>query len=98
MPDQTCLRRHLLYASVQAYHPRSPSYSSAPPRWLAPPLEIDAPRIDFALAGRFAEGIVIAFRGTLPPLDPAQTPGGSSAPNSANGRPSSGTGGTTSTR
>lgn len=69
MPDQTCLRRHLLFASVQAYHPRSPSYSSAPPRWLAPPIEIDAPPIDFALAGRFAEGIVIAFRGTLPPLD-----------------------------
>lgn len=73
MPDQTCLRRHLLYASVQAYHPRSTNYSSAPARWLtAPierPIEIDAPPIDFALAGRFAEGIVIAFRGTLPPLD-----------------------------
>ncbi|HVQ09322.1 MAG TPA: hypothetical protein VMS43_12895 [Allosphingosinicella sp.] len=69
MPDQTCLSRHLLYASVHAYHPRSTAYSSAPPRWLAPPLEIDAPPIDFALVGRFAEGIVIAFRGTLPPLD-----------------------------
>ena len=69
MSDQTCLARHLLYASVQAYHPQSASYSSAPPRWLGAPLEIAAPPIDFALAGRFAEGIVIAFRGTLPPLD-----------------------------
>jgi hypothetical protein len=69
MPDQTCLRRHLLYASVQTYHPESSSYSSAPARWLEPPTGIDAPEIDFALVGRFAEGIVIAFRGTLPPLD-----------------------------
>jgi hypothetical protein len=69
MSDATCLKRHLLYASVQAYHPRKPGYSSAPARWLEPPLEISAPPIDFALAGRFAEGVVIAFRGTLPPLD-----------------------------
>lgn len=71
MSDQTCLRRHLLYASVQAYHPGSTAYSSAPARWLAPPppTGIDAPTIDFALVGRFTEGIVIAFRGTLPPLD-----------------------------
>ena len=69
MSDQTCLKRHLLYACVQAYHPRTPGYSSAPARWLAPALEIGGAGIDFALVGRFAEGIVIAFRGTLPPLD-----------------------------
>jgi len=70
MPDRTCLKRHLLYASVEAYHPRQPGYSSAPARWLErPPLQISAPSIDFAIAGRFAEGVVIAFRGTLPPLD-----------------------------
>jgi Lipase (class 3) len=69
MSDQTCLKRHLLYASVQAYHPHTPGYSSAPPRWHEPPVEIEAPPIDFALVGRFAEGVVIAFRGTLPPLD-----------------------------
>jgi hypothetical protein len=69
MSDQICLKRHLLYACVQAYHPRTPGYSSAPARWLAPALEIGGAGIDFALVGRFAEGIVIAFRGTLPPLD-----------------------------
>ena len=69
MSDQTCLKRHLLHASVQAYHPDSASYSRSPPRWSEAPLRIGAPLIDFALAGRFAEGIVVAFRGTLPPLD-----------------------------
>jgi hypothetical protein len=69
MSNQTCLKRHLLYACVQAYHPHVPGYSSAPARWLAPPLEIGGAGIDFALVGRFAEGVVIAFRGTLPPLD-----------------------------
>jgi len=69
MPDRTCLKRHLLYASVEAYHPRSPGYSSGPARWLDSPSEVGARSIDFALAGRFAEGVVIAFRGTLPPLD-----------------------------
>lgn len=70
MDRESCLKRHLLYASVEAYHPRPPFYS-ARARWIAPPAAIDPgpPRIDFALAGRFAEGIVIAFRGTLPPVD-----------------------------
>ncbi|HEV2818646.1 MAG TPA: lipase family protein [Allosphingosinicella sp.] len=70
MSDQTCLRRHLLHAAVETYHPDGPLYSGAPARWTgSPPARIDAPGIDFALVGRFAEGIVAAFRGTLPPLD-----------------------------
>lgn len=76
----TCLVRNLLYASIEAYHPDPPFYSDRA-RWTEPPLRIGGTRatvaftrhpeqeIDFALAGRFAEGIVVAFRGTLPPLD-----------------------------
>ena len=68
MTRETCLKRHLLFASVEAYHPHPPLYS-APARWTEGPREIDVPRIDFALVGRFAEGIVVAFRGTLTPVD-----------------------------
>ena len=72
MRRESCLKRHLLHASVECYH-RSPLYSG-PARWLEPPVAVrpsPSPplEIDFALVGRFAEGIVIAFRGTLPPLD-----------------------------
>lgn len=77
MSDQTCLKRHLLYASVETYHPDGPLYSRARARWIGerppfradPPQPVDALEIDFALVGRFEEGIVVAFRGTLPPLD-----------------------------
>jgi hypothetical protein len=66
-----CLIRHLLYASVQAYH-LDPLYSGAP-RWTArrDPILGNGPRpdIDLALVGTFREGVVVAFRGTLPPLD-----------------------------
>ncbi|HEU0099444.1 MAG TPA: lipase family protein [Allosphingosinicella sp.] len=80
MTRETCLKRHLLHASVQAYHP-DPPFHSGPPRWLHDPvrispgrtttpfLNLSRPEIDFALVGRFEEGIVVAFRGTLPPLD-----------------------------
>ncbi|HEX6374958.1 MAG TPA: hypothetical protein VFZ91_04480 [Allosphingosinicella sp.] len=80
MNRDTCLKRHLLHACVEAYHPDPPVYSG-PARWTARPvriapgrspvsfLNLPVPEIDFALAGRFAEGIVVAFRGTLPPLD-----------------------------
>jgi hypothetical protein len=80
MSRDTCLKRHLLHAAVQAYHPTPPFYSG-PPRWTAGPVAIAPGRpatpdlglpgtgIDYALVGRFDEGIVVAFRGTLPPLD-----------------------------
>jgi Lipase (class 3) len=76
MSDRTCLKRHLLYASVETYHPNGPSYSSAPARWeggrphpVIAPDPVDPRKINFALVGRFREGIVVAFRGTLPPAD-----------------------------
>ena len=69
MSDQTCLKRHLLFASVQAYHPSVLGYSSGPPRWREAPAGIGGQGIDFALAGVSPKAIVIAFRGTLPPLD-----------------------------
>ncbi len=69
MPDLTCLKRHLLYASVQAYHPAVPDYNRGSVPWLEPPQAVGGRSIDFALVGRFPQGLVIAFRGTLPPLD-----------------------------
>lgn len=69
MADRTCLKRHLLYASVETYHPPVSGYSREAARWLEPPLELTSRSIDLALVGRFAEGVVVAFRGTLPPLD-----------------------------
>jgi hypothetical protein len=72
MSRESCLKRHLLHASVECYH-RSPLYSG-PARWTEGPVAVrppasSRPEIDLALVGRFAEGIVVAFRGTLPPLD-----------------------------
>lgn len=72
MSRESCLKRHLLHASVECYH-RAPLYSG-PARWTEAPVAVrppasSHPEIDLALVGRFAEGIVVAFRGTLPPLD-----------------------------
>jgi hypothetical protein len=72
MSRESCLKRHLLHASVECYH-RAPLYSG-PARWIEAPVPVrppasSRPEIDLALVGRFAEGIVVAFRGTLPPLD-----------------------------
>jgi hypothetical protein len=72
MSRESCLKRHLLHASVECYHP-APLYG-ARPRWTEGPVTVEppdpsGPEIDRALVGRFAEGIVVAFRGTLPPLD-----------------------------
>src|SRR5829696_9237916 len=68
---EDCLIRNLLYASVQTYH-REPGYGGTP-RWIEGPVRIegegDRRAIDLALACTFREGIVVAFRGTLPPLD-----------------------------
>jgi len=81
MSDETCLKRHLLYASVETYHPDGPLYSPAGARWEGEPPtphRVSAPdpadpadprKINLALVGRFSEGVVVAFRGTLPPAD-----------------------------
>jgi hypothetical protein len=68
MVNDACLKRRLLFASVEAYHPRPPLYAPSP-GWLGARREEIGAGIDLALVGRFAEGIVIAFRGTLPPGD-----------------------------
>ncbi|HET9637650.1 MAG TPA: lipase family protein [Allosphingosinicella sp.] len=72
MSRDGCLKRHLLHASVECYH-QDPLYSG-PARWTERPAAVrptasSGSEIDLALVGRFDEGIVVAFRGTLPPLD-----------------------------
>lgn len=80
MRPDTCLKRRLLHASVQAYHPDPPVYSASPgwaddPARISPGpssipfLNLPRPEFDFALVGRLPDGIAVAFRGTLPPLD-----------------------------
>jgi hypothetical protein len=77
MDRENCLKRRMLHACVRAYHPDPPPKGD--PLWREGPLFIDAPAaplpplpgpaIDRALVGRIDEGLLIAFRGTLPPLD-----------------------------
>jgi hypothetical protein len=68
---QRCMKRRLLYASSQAYQPRMESHRRSV-GWIEPPIvirrEIEHRAIDLALVGRVAEGVVVAFRGTLPPF------------------------------
>jgi len=72
MPD-TCIRRRLLFACRQAYQTQPPA-GGAPVGWTEAPRAFTAQGphgpgdIDHALVGRVAEGIVVAFRGTLPPF------------------------------
>jgi hypothetical protein len=80
MQRDACLKRRLLFASVQAYHPGDLARTGNP-QWQGAPAQVPGgrstfllppwaePQFDFALVGRVAEGIVIAFRGTLPPFD-----------------------------
>ena len=83
MPDPTresCLKRRMLFASAEAYHSgasdalRKPGWLGIPDRFTDPDADPDAdPRplhIDSALVGRIPEGVLVAFRGTLPPFGP----------------------------
>lgn len=69
----TCMKRRLLYASSQAYQPRMEVHARSV-GWIEPPIVVRREglighrTIDLALVGRVAEGVVIAFRGTLPPF------------------------------
>lgn len=69
----TCMKRRLLYASSQAYHPQMEVHARSV-GWIEPPIVVrrEGPvghrTIDLALVGRVAEGVVVAFRGTLPPF------------------------------
>jgi len=72
MPD-SCIKRRLLFACDQAYRPEAPD-GGRKVGWTEGPAIFTAVsphgpgNIDCALVGRIAEGIVIAFRGTLPPF------------------------------
>ncbi|MEI9926509.1 MAG: hypothetical protein WDN44_00745 [Sphingomonas sp.] len=69
----TCMKRRLLFASSQAYQPRM-EVAHRPVGWIEPPIVVQRAMplagrmIDVALVGRVAEGVVVAFRGTLPPF------------------------------
>lgn len=69
-----CLKRRLLFACIGAYHPEILDFR-VKAGWQADPDVIVDPaagagnlHIDAALVGRFEEGVVVAFRGTLPPI------------------------------
>ncbi len=75
-----CMKRRLLYASSQAYQPRM-EVSHRPVGWLEPPMVIRREvllghrTIDQAIVGRVPEGVIVAFRGTLPPFFGGQQDG-----------------------
>ncbi|HEY1607392.1 MAG TPA: hypothetical protein VGF77_17535 [Allosphingosinicella sp.] len=69
-----CLKRRLLFACLGSYAPADPIFRTKA-GWTADPDLIEDPdpapgnlHIDAALVGQFAEGVVVAFRGTLPPI------------------------------
>jgi hypothetical protein len=61
-----CMKRRMLYAASQAYQPRM-EVEQRRVGWIEPPLAISR-GIDLALVGRVNEGVVVAFRGSLPPF------------------------------
>ena len=68
-----CMKRRLLQASSEAYHPFAATAPGAV-GWLEPPIvirrhgEIGRRLIDQALVGRVREGVIVAIRGSLPPF------------------------------
>lgn len=68
-----CMKRRLMYAASESYQPALPP-GDREVRWLEAPMAIRRAlpggrhAIDFALAGRTEEGVVIAFRGSLAPF------------------------------
>lgn len=66
--SDTCIKRRLLFACREAYADGIPA-ADGPVGWLAAPRAFHSGNgIDRVLVGRIAEGIVVAFRGTLPPF------------------------------
>lgn len=69
----SCMKRRLLYASSQAYQPQMEVHARSV-GWIEPPIVVRREglighrTIDLALVGRVSEGVVVAFRGTLPPF------------------------------
>jgi len=68
-----CMKRRLLFASSQAYQPNM-EVDARSVGWIEPPAVVQRESaighraIDLALVGRVCEGVVVAFRGTLPPF------------------------------
>jgi hypothetical protein len=68
---QDCMKRRLLYASSQAYEPET-AEERRRVGWIEPPVvvrragAIGHRSIDQALVGRVPDGVVVAFRGSLP--------------------------------
>lgn len=68
-----CMKRRLLFAASQTYQPEMEVHGREV-GWIDRPIVVrrEAPlghrSIDLALIGRTAEGVVVAFRGTLPPF------------------------------
>ncbi|WP_431469586.1 lipase family protein [Sphingosinithalassobacter sp. LHW66-3] len=68
-----CMKRRLLYAASQAYHPQMETVRRSV-GWTAPPLvvqrriELWQQPIDLALVGAVPDGVIVAFRGSLPPF------------------------------
>jgi hypothetical protein len=69
----TCMKRRLLFASSQTYQPQMEVHARSV-GWIEPPVVVRREglighrTIDLALVGRVTEGVVVAFRGTLPPF------------------------------
>ncbi len=68
-----CLKRRMLFACAQSYAPKQ-AVEQREVDWAGDPLVIERKAshwqqpIDLALAGRIPEGVLVAFRGTLPPF------------------------------
>lgn len=68
-----CMKRRLLYASSQAYRPEMQVHGRGV-GWIEAPFVVRREtalghrQIDQALVGRTADGVVVAFRGSLPPF------------------------------
>jgi hypothetical protein len=70
-----CLKRRMLFACAQSYAPKRVE-TGREVDWIGTPLIVERKAshwrqpIDLALAGRIPEGVLVAFRGTLPPFKP----------------------------
>ncbi len=78
---EPCIKRRMLFACREAYFPagwQPPADEN--PGWISPPQVFVAAdplvhgKIDSARIGRIPEGILLAFRGTLPPIGAADPP------------------------
>jgi len=71
MHQHDCMKRRLLYAASQAYEPELETMGRTV-GWTERPItvtrQVQGRAIDLALVGPVAEGVVVAFRGSLPPF------------------------------